>query len=110
VLGFFGKQGVELFLVALHAEDELLGEFALVVVLQARGEESSQVAQGVLGVEVFLEERLEGDFASAAAAGHGGGMTQWQMTNERMTEGRAQTANAEFSAIRHSDFVILPLF
>ena len=66
VLRLFGEQRVEFVLVALHAEDELLGELAHLFFLQARGEEGAEVTQGVFRVEVFLEERLEGDLAGAA--------------------------------------------
>ena len=54
------------------ADEALLGELAHFFFLQARGEEGAEVAQGVFGVEVFLEERLEGDLAGAATTGHGG--------------------------------------
>ena len=37
--GLLGEQRVELLLVPLDAEDELLGELAQLLVLQARGEE-----------------------------------------------------------------------
>ncbi len=71
VLGLLGEEGVEFVLVPLHAEDELLGELAHLFFLQARGEEGAEVAQGVFGVEVFLEQRLEGDLAGATTTGHG---------------------------------------
>jgi hypothetical protein len=70
MLGLFRDEGVKFVLITLHAENQRLGELAHFFFLQARSQEGTEVAQSVFGVEVFLEERLEGDLSGATTTTH----------------------------------------
>lgn len=73
VVGGFGEELVELALVATDAEDQRHAEFFEVRIVEAAVDEGFHVGNGGARIHIVLEEDLEGDFASSAAAGHGGG-------------------------------------